>query len=125
MVFISPTATKGVSTGGVTYTIRIAIDTPNERLRLDMSASLSIIIEEHDNVFTVPYNAVQEDEDGNPFIELIGEDGITATKLPITVVMESSYYTEITADGLEEGMKIKVIESEENMMLELMMEGGF
>ena len=125
VIFISPTATKGVANSGVTYTIRISIDTPNDRLRLDMSASLSIIIEEHDDVFTVPYNAVQEDEEGNSFIELIGEDGITTTKLPITVVMESNYYTEITADGLEEGMKIKVIESEEDMMFELMMGGGF
>ena len=114
-----------MSTAGVTYKVRISVDTPNDRLRLDMSASLSIIIEEHEDVYTVPYNAVQEDEDGNAFIELIGEDGITTTKLPVTVVMESSYYTEIAADGLEEGMKIKVIESEEDMMFELMMGGGF
>lgn len=125
VVFISPTATKGVASAGVTYTVRISIDTPNERLRLDMSASLSIIIEEHDDVYTVPYNAVQEDEEGNFFIELIGEDAMTTTKLPVTVVMESSYYTEITADGLEEGMKIKIIQSEEDMMFELMMGGGF
>ncbi|MBQ8823515.1 MAG: efflux RND transporter periplasmic adaptor subunit [Lachnospiraceae bacterium] len=126
VIFISPTATNiAMSTAGVTYKVRISVDTPNDRLRLDMSASLSIIIEEHEDVYTVPYNAVQEDEDGNAFIELIGEDGITTTKLPVTVVMESSYYTEIAADGLEEGMKIKVIESEEDMMFELMMGGGF
>ncbi len=125
VVFISPTATKGVANSGVTYTVRISIDTPNDRLRLDMSASLSIIIEEHEDVFTVPYNAVQEDEEGNPFIELVGEDGISSTKLPITIVMESSYYTEISADGLEEGMKVKVIQSEEDLMFELMLEGGF
>lgn len=125
VIFISPTATKtAVSGSGVTYNVRISIDTPNDRLRLDMSASLSIIIEEHDNVYTVPYNAVQEDEEGNTFIELIGEDGVTTTKLPVTVELESSYYTEISADGLEEGQKIKVIESEENMMFELMMGGG-
>lgn len=125
IIFISPTATQSMASGaGVTYTVRISIDTPNERLRLDMSASLSIIVEEHENVYTVPYNAVQEDEDGNFFLELMGEDGITTTKLPITVVMESSYYTEIAADGLEEGMKVKVIASEEDMMYELMM-GGF
>lgn len=125
VVFISPTATKNAGSSNVTYTIRISIDTPNERLRLDMSASLSIIIEQHDDVYTVPYNAVQEDEEGNSFIEVIGEDGMTTTKLPITVEMESSYYTEITADGLEEGMKVKVIESEEDMLFELMMGGGF
>ena len=43
----------------------------------------------------------------------------------IAIVMESSYYTEISADGLEEGMKVKVIQSEEDLMFELMMEGGF
>ncbi len=125
VVFISPTATKtAVAGSGVTYKIRISIDTPNDRLRLDMSASLSIIIEQHEDVFTVPYNAVQEDEDGNAFIEIMGEDGFTTTKLPVSIVLESSYYTEIAADGLEEGMKVKVIESEEDLMYELMM-GGF
>jgi len=77
VVFVSPTATASMTGGDVTYLIRISVDTPNERLRLDMSASLSIIIEHHENALTVPYNAVQEDELGNTYVETMEEDGTT------------------------------------------------
>lgn len=70
---ISPKA----STGGneVTYTVIISVDTPNEMLRMDMTAKLSIILESKENVLTVPYEAVQEDESGNVYVEVVGDGG--------------------------------------------------
>jgi len=125
IVFVSPTAASTVSTGDVSYLVRISIDTPNERLRLDMSASLSIIIEQHENALTVPYNAVQEDEQGNTYVEVMEEDG-TANKVPVTVVMESNYYTEIKADSLTEGQKVRIVENQSNGLFDLMGgRGGF
>jgi len=114
VTFISPTATQGVASGDITYEVRIAITTPNERLKLDMSARLSIIIESHENVYAVPYNAVETDEEGNAFITEVGEDGVTTTKIPVTVVLESNYYTEIESGDIYEGQKILVIESDES-----------
>ena len=66
---VSPKA----STGGneVTYTVIISVDTPNEMLRMDMTAKLSIILESKENVLTVPYEAVQEDESGNFYVEVV------------------------------------------------------
>lgn len=125
VVFVSPTAATSLTGGDVTYLVRISVDTSNERLRLDMSASLSIIIEQHENALTVPYNAVQEDEQGNTFVEIMEEDG-TTTKVPVTVVLESNYYTEIKADALTDGQKVRVINAESNGLLDLLGgRGGF
>lgn len=125
VVFVSPTAATSLTGGDVTYLVRISVDTPNERLRLDMSASLSIIIEQHENALTVPYNAVQEDEQGNTYVEVMEEDG-TTTKVPVTVVLESNYYTEIKADSLTEGQKVRVINADSNGLFDLLGgRGGF
>ncbi|MBR2401482.1 MAG: efflux RND transporter periplasmic adaptor subunit [Lachnospiraceae bacterium] len=125
VVFVSPTAATSLTGGDVTYLIRISVDTPNDRLRLDMSASLSIIIEQHENVLTVPYNAVQEDEQGNTYVEIM-EEGGTTTKVPVTVVLESNYYTEIKADALADGQKVRVINADSNGLFDLLGgRGGF
>lgn len=125
VVFVSPTAATSLTGGDVTYLVRISVDTPNDRLRLDMSASLSIIIEQHENALTVPYNAVQEDEQGNTYVEVIEEDG-TTTKVPVTVVLESNYYTEIQSDSLTEGQKVRVINADSNGLFDLLGgRGGF
>ncbi len=125
VVFVSPTAATSLTGGDVTYLVRISVDTPNDRLRLDMSASLSIIIEQHENALTVPYNAVQEDEQGNTYVEVMEEDG-TTTKVPVTVVMESNYYTEIKSDALTDGQKVRVINADSNGLFDLLGgRGGF
>ena len=125
VVFVSPTAATTAASGDVSYLIRISVDTPNERLRLDMSASLSIIIEQHENAMTVPYNAVQKDEQSNTYVEIIKEDG-TTEKVMVTVVMESNYYTEIQSDSLSDGQKIRIIEAESNGLFDMMGgRGGF
>lgn len=125
VVFVSPTAAANITGGDVTYLVRISVDTPNKRLRLDMSASLSIIIEQHENALTVPYNAVQEDEQGNTYVEVIEEDG-TTVQVPVTVVLESNYYTEIQSDALTEGQKVRVINAESSGLFDLLGgPGGF
>ena len=122
VIFISPTSTKNSTTTGsgttatntsstssdVNYKIRISIDNPDERLRLDMSASLSIIVEEHENVLTVPYNAVWTDNDGNSYVSVV--DGETTKDVAVDVVMESNYYTEISSDEIKEGEKVEIVE---------------
>ncbi|MDL2300886.1 HlyD family efflux transporter periplasmic adaptor subunit [Lachnospiraceae bacterium OttesenSCG-928-D06] len=115
VIFISPTATTKAAGQEITYSVRIAILSQNDRLRLDMSASLSIIIESHNQVYTVPYNAVKTDEAGNSFItEVEIKEGETKTKdIPVTVKMESNYYTEIEGEEIYEGQRVQVISVKE------------
>lgn len=129
VVFISPTATvtAGVQTTDPTYEVKISVDTETERLRLDMSANLSIIIAQHENCLTVPYNAVQTAEDGSRFVEVVHEDE-TTTVVPVEVLLESNYYTEVSGD-LTAGQQVRVV-SEGSSMLEMfeamgMEMGGF
>jgi len=122
VTFISPTAANaaaGISNSDVTYKVLIKINNPSSRLRLDMSASLSIILEEHTNVLTVPYNAIQTKSDGSTVVSIKNEDG-SFTELPVTVIMESNYYTEITSDSLTEGMEVLLIDANSNGIFDLL-----
>ncbi len=69
--FISPTATSGSGSSGVTYTITIDILTKDARLKIGMSAKLNIIVDEKTDVLTVPYDAVTENEAGESVIYVL------------------------------------------------------
>ena len=124
VVFVSPTATAASSVAGVstdpTYEVRISVDTPSDRLRLDMSANLSIIIRQAENALTVPYNAVQTAEDGTCFVEVVHDDE-TTTVVAVEVVMESNYYTQVSGD-LQEGQTVRIIGGEGTDIFAQMME---
>lgn len=85
------------------YEVKIALKTENERLRLDMTAKCSIVLEEVKDVFAVPYDAVHEGADGT-YINC--ESGNSLVKIDVTQGMESDYYVEISGSDLYEGMKI-------------------
>ncbi len=65
---ISATATAPAqgttSSGNATYAVKVKILTPDDRLKLGMTAKLSIIINEVENVLTVPYDSVVDLGDG-------------------------------------------------------------
>ncbi len=120
-------ASTAISDSDIMYQVRISIEKPSDRLKLDMSANLSIIIEKHENALTIPYNTVQTDTDGQSFVTVVKEDGSTEN-LDVNVIMESNYYTEISSQQLQEGMKVSVTQEEEsNNPFEYMShpEGGF
>jgi len=92
------------SSGGVTYTVKIAISTPNERLRLGMTARLSIVTDSKEDVLSVPYDAVYERDDKTRYIKVETEDG--EEEIDVTVGMESNYYVEIISNKIKEGMTV-------------------
>lgn len=126
---IAPRATVGGAE--VTYEVIVSIDTPNELLRMDMTAKLSIILENKENVLTVPYEAVREAEDGTYYIEVVKEDGDTqpedgeqekesdgaagntirevkTERIAVEKGIESDYYIEVIGEALTEGMEVVV-----------------
>ncbi|MCR5279632.1 MAG: HlyD family efflux transporter periplasmic adaptor subunit [Lachnospiraceae bacterium] len=108
---IAPRATNSMS-GTVTYTVQVSVDTKNDALRLDMTAKLSIILEDADNVLSVPYDSVYTDEDdGRSYVEVI--DGVTDDKwdthrVYIEKGIATDYYVEVRSTELSEGMEITV-----------------
>ena len=69
------------------------------------------MLESSKDVLTVPYDAIQTDEEGNSFvyvqdIDSSDESGTGRKKIDVTVGLEGDYYVEVSGEGLEEGMRV-------------------
>lgn len=132
----SANVTGNVSVGGSSsdssgYEVIIDVTTADERLKLGMTARCSIILREKNDVYAVPYDAVNELPDGSCYITVAdgtsdkesnpednnSEEGKTESnkadnsdlrQITVTKGMDTDYYVEITGDSLEEGMKVVV-----------------
>lgn len=121
------TATTQVVTGNnATYTIKIDITTPSDRLRLGMNAKLSIVTNMAKAVWAVPYDCVHEREDGTKYIEVAkNETGEEKEEIEVEKGIEGSYYVEIKSAQLQEGMKVILPQVEAgNSVDELIMSMG-
>ncbi len=125
----SGSATSLTTGGGkATYQIKVAIRTATDRLRLGMTAKMNIILNEVEHVLTVPYDAVQTDENGDTVVYVLeqtmdAEGKTTQEQRPVAVTVgtEGDYYVEVSGDGLEEGMKVAIPKEEAVDLMELMM----
>ncbi len=138
IIFVSPVPTSAASSSGsmaasagggdVTYQIKAAIHTDTDRLRLGMTAKMNIVLSEAEHVLTVPYDAVQTDENGNDVVYIVedvaGEDGKMTRQqrpVPVTVGIEGDYYVEISGEGVTEGMTVAIPQEESLNLMDLMM----
>lgn len=118
VISIAPRATVNATSSNVTYTVKISLDSENEDIRLDMTAKLSVILSSKENVLAVPYDAVQTDEDGKTFVNIIEEDAneikndsetlsrTDGKNVYVTTGIENDYYIEIISDELTAGMQV-------------------
>lgn len=119
---ISGMSSASVSTNA-TYKIEISLNTQNDRLRLGMNAKLSIITEMEEDVWSVPYNAIYEREDGTHYIEVAKDDtGENKEELNVTLGIEGTYYTEIKSSELKSGMKVVLPKVETGNSVEQLLE---
>ena len=133
---IAPHAANEPGLSGVKYEVKMSILESNPDLRLDMTAKIEIICDKRENVLAVASEAIQEDEDGKFFIEVIdsgtpvdtskllsnpeevdeedvkklqsGEKSYESHNVYVTKGIVGDYYTEISGEGLEAGMKIAI-----------------
>ncbi len=118
--FLAPTPTQGDS---VTYRVEITLDQQDERLRLGMTAKTNIVLEDRENVLTVPYDAVLSDSEGKSYITLMeqAEDGTTAQRdVYVTVGTEGDYYVEISSEEDLEGKEILIPNAGGNALEDMM-----
>ena len=82
VIYVAPTPSNstGAAMGGATssssssYEVKISIKTGNERLRIGMSAKASILTASRENVFAVPYDAIETNAAGETVIYVV--DGV-------------------------------------------------
>lgn len=133
VIYTAPSATSSTAIAGMTaattgnssatYTVKIALDTPNDRLRLGMNAKLSIITDSRDDVWSVPYDAVYEREDGTHYIEIL-KNSETEEKQEINVEkgLEGTYYVEVISNELNSEMQVVLPKIEAGDSLEELIE---
>lgn len=127
VTFVSPTpadtssnnVTSATTTTSTGYPIEISIDHPSDRLRIGMNAKVTIELTSVKNVLTVPANAVQQDENGDMYVEVATDadgdqvaDNDEKKKVKITQGLNNGYYVEITGSGLSDSMSVILPEEE-------------
>lgn len=110
---VAETGSMGSGSSSDGYEIEITLDKKDDRLRMGMTARCSIILEEAEDVYAVPYDAVHENKDGKSviYVEDMGQAGEVQEKagqreIEVTKGMESDYYVEISGNGLSEGLRV-------------------
>ncbi len=97
-----------VEAGLVIYDVTISFDVVEDSdLRVGMSATADIIIDERSNVLLVPNRAITQDSQGSPTVQVMVDEEIEEIEeRPVVLGISNNFQTEIV-DGLEEGEMIK------------------
>lgn len=97
-------APLGVAANNVTsFEVRISVENPEGLLRANMSANAEIILEEHQNVLTVPEGALIFGDEGSPFVEVPDPKSETGRRrVPVELGISTGIRAEILS-GLDAG----------------------
>ena len=90
-------------------TLNVEITNPDERLEENMQANCTVIIEKAENVVGIPVEAIQKDEEGKDYVDVVQGDG-SAKQVYITTGISDDYYVEITY-GLNVGDSVQIVKS--------------
>jgi HlyD family secretion protein len=88
-----------VSSGIVTYEVRVEIAPTEVPIRSDMTASATVVVEEKENVLLIPNRAIRYEE-GVEYVEVLA--GTEVRRVAIATGASNDAVTEVTA-GLEQG----------------------
>jgi RND family efflux transporter MFP subunit len=113
---VAPAATADTQgTSNVTFTTEVSVTEKNPSIKIGMKARLVIIVNEKSDIYTVPYDAVQQDADGSSYVyeAVRGKDGYTAKKLTVKTGLSNDVNIEVSGDGIKDG--VKIVSSPENI----------
>ncbi len=113
---VAPAATADTQgTSNVTFTTEVSVTEKNASIKIGMKARLVIIASEKSDIYTVPYDAVQQDTDGSSYVyeAVRGKDGYTAKKLTVKTGLSNDVNIEVSGDGIKDG--VKIVSSPENI----------
>jgi HlyD family secretion protein len=103
---VSEVGLVGTSTQGVVnYPVTIKITDPDASVRPGMTAAVSVVIDQHDNVLMVPNQAIQVAGNRRQVVVLFEGQQIP---VPVTVGLSNETMSEVTGNQLKEGDTILV-----------------
>lgn len=102
------TATSSNSTSSdVTFTAKVQINDQNELIKVGMNAVVNIVLDEKDDVYSVPYESIINNKNGSVVYSAEEQEGKYIVKeVLVTKGIESDVYTQILGDDLKDGMII-------------------
>ena len=100
--YIAPSATT--SNGVVTYAVRVSFPDSDARVKVGMTANLTITTAKKDGVLLVPTTALLPKGAGQS-VQVLGADGKTTTEVDVQTGLTDGVNTEITS-GLKAGDKV-------------------
>lgn len=121
VTYIAPAAVKteagNTQTGGndsnVEFEAEVQVNDPNCGLRVGMNTRLTVLLEEKQDVFGVPYDAVVEKADGSTVVYAAVEQqnsgknsSYVVTEIPVTTGLETDFYIEISGGEVTPGMAV-------------------
>lgn len=110
------------SQGVVTYDVKIAFDTQDERIKPGMSMSAAIIIEMKQNVLIIPNSAVKY-QGNSQYVQVMAENNTLGSQ-QVEIGISNDTHTEIVS-GLNEGDKVVTQTTGTNQSSSASSAGGF
>lgn len=90
-----------IEAGIVSYEVTIGLNVSEDsELKVGMSATADVIIDERSNVLLVPNRAIKQDSQGNPVVKVMVNEQIQ--EMPVIIGISDGFQTEIIS-GLDEG----------------------
>ena len=103
---VSLTASSGTGGSSGGFAAEVTVDGEDSGLLVGLSAQAEIIFTQADDVYTVPYDAVTQDESGQDVIYVRESEQDEWTAVPVTVGMETDYYVAVSGEGLSDGLQV-------------------
>ena len=106
----APTSSSGSS--AVEFEAEVQVNEKDSGLRIGMNTRLTVLLEEKENVFGVPYDSVVEKADGTQVVYAVEKqsdgknDGYIVQEVPVTTGLETDFYVEVSGQSIENGMSI-------------------
>lgn len=120
--FIAPTTNKDAqgatdTSSEAVFGTTVSVDSRNTKLKIGTTAKVSLMIDSEQNVLSVSYNAVYQNESGQTCVMLLEphtDNRAVIREIVVETGFENDTAVAVTGDGLEDGSR--VISSPENYM---------
>ena len=97
------------SNSTVEFEAEVQVDEQNSGLRIGMNTRLTVLVDERNDVYGVPYDSVVEKADGSEVVYAVEpssekEGSYVVTEVPVTTGLETDFYVEVSGDSISDGM---------------------
>lgn len=90
-------------------TLNVEILYPDENIKENVTATCTVVIEKAENVVALPVEAIQKNDEGKSYVDVVQYDGTTQSVF-IKTGLSDDYYVEI-ASGLKVGDRVQIVKS--------------